>query len=218
LDASARKEIVDYVTCLGFEMLAYNQYRKGAKLQGEVKKFNYGWNKYVNEELINFLLKANEGDFIKIGLRKNIAKKIAQQKEVFLKNWASLGVWSGVRGVGAEALRKIAEHVAKMRSSKIDTVVSTDIHRLIRLPETLHGKTGFKKIGFPAQKIEDFNPLESAVVFKKGTATLSVWSAPKFKLNGEIFGPYKNQKVELPISAAVLLVCKNKAEVVEYNV
>jgi hypothetical protein len=79
----------------------------------------------------------------------------------------------------------------------------------------LHGKTGLKKVEFPISKIEDFDPFESAVAFKKGAATVFVSDAPKFKLDGEIFGPYRNQRVELPMAAAMLLVCKGRAEVVE---
>jgi len=45
-----------------------------------------------------------------------------------------------------------------------------------------------------------------------------VSSAPKFRLGGDTFGPYKSQKVELPTAAAVLLVCKGRAEIVEYDV
>jgi hypothetical protein len=45
-----------------------------------------------------------------------------------------------------------------------------------------------------------------------------VLDAPKFELDDQTFGPYKNQKVELPTVAAVLLICKRRAEVAERNV
>jgi len=101
------------------------------------------------------------------------------------------------------------------QAAKIDTVVTTDIHRLIRIPETLHGKTGLKKVEFPASAIGDFDPFKDAVAFKKGAVTIFVYDAPKFRLGEGIFGPYKNQKVELPTAAAMLLICRDKAEVVE---
>lgn len=115
--------------------------------------------------------------------------------------------------MGLEAWRKMAEYVTKVQSAKIDTVVTTDIHRLIRLPETLHGKTGLKKTELQASQIDVFDPFKNAVAFQKNTATVFVLDAPKFRLNDEDFGPYKKQKVELPTVAAVLLICKNKAEV-----
>jgi len=40
-----------------------------------------------------------------------------------------------------------------------------------------------------------------------------VSSAPEFRLGGNVFRAYKNETVELPTAAAVLLVCKGRAEV-----
>ena len=101
------------------------------------------------------------------------------------------------------------------QSAKIDTVVTTDIHRLIRLTNTLHGKTGLKKIEVPITGIEHFDPLKSAVTFKVGTVTVLVSEAPQFRLGNELYGPYEGQKIELPTAAALMLLCKGAAKVVE---
>jgi DNA primase small subunit len=215
LDAVARKEIVDYVTCLGFEVIPHYTSKKRARIWMSLQQNNYGWNRRLNTELPNFILKASEEDFRKIGLKQKIAKIIAQNKDTLLKSWINSGTLGGVRGIGLETWKKIVEYIVKMQSAKIDSVVTTDTHRLIRLPETLHGKTGLKKTWLPTQEIETFDPFKRATAFKKGTVTAYVFDAPKFRLNDETFGPFKNQKVELPISAAVLLICKNKAEVLE---
>jgi len=102
-----------------------------------------------------------------------------------------------------------------LQSAKIDTVVTTDIHRLIRLTGTLHGKTGFKKVEFSVSDLDDFDPFKSAIAFKGSAVTVFVSDAPEFRIGDEIFGPYKIQKVELPTAAALLLVCKSRAEVLE---
>ena len=103
----------------------------------------------------------------------------------------------------------------KLQSAEIDTVVTTDIHRLIRLTDTLHGKTGLKKVEFPVSAIEGFDPFKRAVVFKTGSVSVLVSDAPEFRLGDEMFGPYKKQKVVLPTAAAMLLVCKGRAGVIE---
>ena len=105
------------------------------------------------------------------------------------------------------------ECVRDAQSSKIDTVVTTDIHRLIRMNGTLHGKTGLKKIEFPAKDLQTFDPFVGAVAFKKGEAKVLVSDVPEFTLGGETLGPYKNQVVELPSAAAVMLICKGRAKV-----
>ena len=58
---------------------------------------------------------------------------------------------------------------------------------------TLHGKTGLKKVEFPAKNLHDFDPFTGAVAFKKGEVKVLVSDAPEFKLGGETLGPYKNQ-------------------------
>jgi hypothetical protein len=78
---------------------------------------------------------------------------------------------------------------------------------------TLHGKTGLKKVEFPSKDLQTFDPFTGAVAFKKGTAKVFVSDAPEFRLSGETLGPYKNQTVELPIAAAVMLICKRRAQV-----
>jgi DNA primase small subunit len=121
--------------------------------------------------------------------------------------------WKSVKGIGPESWEKILDYCAKDEFVKIDTVVTADIHRLVRLPNTLHGKTGFKKVEFPISQIDDFDPLKEAIAFKKGTVKVFAYNSPQFRVQEETFGPYKNVRVELPTAAAVLLICKGKAEV-----
>ena len=121
--------------------------------------------------------------------------------------------WESIKGVSVQTWLKLAEHVKDVQSSKIDTVVTTDIHRLIRMNGTLHGKTGLKKVEFPAENLQDFDPFTGAVAFKKGEAKVLVSDAPEFKLSGETLGPYKNETKKLPVAAAVMLICKGRAKV-----
>jgi hypothetical protein len=45
--------------------------------------------------------------------------------------------------------------------------------------------------------------------------TVDVSDAPQFRLEDNTYGPYKNQRVELPTAAAMMLLCKGVAKVVE---
>jgi DNA primase small subunit len=108
----------------------------------------------------------------------------------------------------------LAEQIKNLETANIDTVVTTDIHRLIRMNGTLHGKTGLLKMEFPAHQLDDFDPLTRAVAFKKGTAKVLVSDTPKFRLGAATWGQYKNVKVVLPTAVAVMLILKGRAEVV----
>jgi DNA primase small subunit len=210
LDSAARKEIADYVCGLGLEnpSFALNEKRS--------KKLNVsypGWQGRIARGIHDFALKAKAEDYRNIGLKANVAEAFAKSRIVVLKNVSESDTWESVKGVGPETWKKIVERFTLSQSASVDTVVTTDTHRLIRLGSTLHGKTGMKKTEFPITTIEDFDPFKSAIAFKKGTATVLVSDAPEFRLGDQTFGPYRNQRIELPTAAAILLVCRKRAEV-----
>ena len=194
LDAVARKEIVDYVSGIGLMLLDEDTEKEGSRRRN-TRFFDFqdfGWRKRLQVGMEKFVTNATKEDLKAIGIRSyNV-----------LKNRETIS-WM-----------RLARHIRDLESAKIDTVVTTDLHRLIRMAGTLHGKTGLIKVGFPTSGIVSFEPFKKAVAFKKGTARVSVSSAPEFRLNEEVFGPYRNQTVELPTAAAVLLVCKERAKVV----
>jgi DNA primase small subunit len=217
LDAVARKEIVDYVSGLGLKPSFYGLEENSAAANPyrELMLDDFGWRRRMAEGVKAFLVSADEQGLVESGLGKRETKAILQNRDTFLKHWQEKGEMGIIKGIGSATWNKILENGIGLQSARIDTVVTTDIHRLIRLQDTLHGKTGFKKTEFPASSIHDFDPFKAAVAFKGGAATVFVSNSPEFKLGEQKFGPYKNQKVELPTAAAVFLVCRGRAEVVE---
>jgi len=218
LDSMARKEIVDYILGIGLETSFHGLEERGQKksrvLVGPGLD-DSGWRGRIARGTYEFLLTATSEELGVIGLKKKVVETLTQHKETILESWKEKGPWGAVKDVGVESWRKIAQRGAEMRSAKIDTVVTTDVHRLIRLLNTLHGKTGLKKIEVPITDIERFDPLKSAIAFKEGTVKVMVSDAPEFRLEDQTYGPYKNREVELPTAAALILLCKGMAEVKE---
>jgi DNA primase small subunit len=218
LDQMARKEIVDYILGIGLDVkfhgLGEIGPRKSRILVGPGLS-DSGWRGRIAKGTYDFLLTASQEELEEIGLKRKAAELIIKNKETLLKGWEKTGPWGIIQGVGAESWRKIARKGIEKQSAKIDSVVTTDIHRLIRLANTLHGKTGFKKIEVPINAIELFDPFISAIAFKKDFIKVHVLDAPEFRLENEVYGPYKNQEVELPTAGALLLLCKGLAEVPE---
>ena len=212
LDGMARKEIVDYVCGLGLGNPSYGFNDERLRMLS-IK--NHGWRGRIAKGVHDFVLDAKVEDYKAIGLKGNVAEAMVKNRTAILSSLNQSRPWEALKGVGPETWKKIAAHFALSQSASVDTVVTTDTHRLIRLGDTLHGKTGLKKTGFPVTAIEDFDPFKSAIAFKKGTATVLVSDAPRFTLGNQTFGPYKNQKIELPTAAAILLVCRKRAEVIE---
>ena len=214
LDAMARKEIVDYVTGLGFTILKRG--RKGQKGKKASEKFflsDFAWNKRIKQGMRNFISTATVDDLQNIGLKSVISNVIFTKKGLVLSKCIDEGLWESVPGINVGTWKKLAEYVKDLESAKIDTVVTTDTHRLIRMDGTLHGKTGLKKVEFPAKHLADFDPFKEAVAFKEGAVKVVVSDVPEFWLGGSVLGPYRRQTVEVPTAAAVLLICKGRAEV-----
>jgi DNA primase small subunit len=212
LDAMARKEIVDYVSGIGLAILD-EEAAERRRAPHVFSLYDFGWNKRIKLGMQKFILNATKEDLRDVGIKNYAA--VLRNKEAILRRCLENGRWSSVKGVSVETWTKIAEHVKNLQSTKIDTVVTTDIHRLIRLSGTLHGKTGLRKVEFPIEDLEGFDPFREAVAFKEGEVRVFVSGAPEFRLGGNVFGPYKSQTVELPTAAAVLLICKGRAEVVK---
>lgn len=217
LDAVARKEIVDYISAQGLAISPRGKSRGKRRLPqlDELKLYDFGWQGRIAKRLRDFILQSREEDLVNLGLKRNVAKIILQNKEAILRNSEIVRNLKAIKGVGTETLKQIMDFCIQNGMARIDTVVTADVHRLIRLTETLHGKTGLRKVEFPDSQIESFDPFKEAVAFKRETQTVFVYSAPRFRLGDEMFGPYKDQRVELPIAAAILLICKGRAEVVE---
>jgi DNA primase small subunit len=210
LDQAARKEIVDYITGTGLEPTFHGLEKdRGPNLD------DAGWGGRIAKGTYEYLLTANSEELARIGLKKSAVSAIVKQKEKILENWSEKGLGLMLKGIGEEGLEKIVQHGVEKQSVKIDTVVTTDIHRLIRLANTLHGKTGLKKTNVSITGIEQFDPLKNAIVFEKGALTVFVFEAPQFRLGSETYGPYKNDRVELPTAAALLLLCKDAAKMQE---
>ena len=136
----------------------------------------------------------------KFGWKGKIAKEIQ-----YLEDIDKAPIKSKARYYKENIKRIIEEN-----SIGIDTVVTTDTHRLIRMPESLHGKTGFRAVEVDINRIEEFDPFKEAIAWK-GKESIFVLEAPKFRMGEEEYGPYEKEKVDLPTPAAILLLCKNKA-------
>ncbi len=215
LDAMARKEIVDYVSGTGLEL--FNKARRKALKSDKAYATafslgDYGWKRRIKKGMCQFIKSATTENLKNLGIKQG-ATTIMKNKEAILNRCLEQNKWGSVKGIGIETWTKIAEHVKNNEAAQIDTVVTSDIHRLIRANGTLHGKTGLLKAEFPLKELDQFDPFTGAVAFKEGTAKVQVSGAPQFRMSGETFGPYKNEQVTIPTAAAVLLILKGRAQV-----
>jgi len=63
----------------------------------------------------------------------------------------------------------------------------------------------------PEERLDEFDPFTEPVAFQ-GAMKVKVKESPSFRLGEERFGPYRDEIVELPSAAGMLLLCKHRAE------
>ncbi len=212
LSSEERKEVVDYLQATGIELRYHGLSGVRSLSMKGPDLSDSGWRGRIARSLYDFMLKKNlEEELLKLGLRKRAVSSIIEKREKILDRWKGKGPWGLIGGVGLRTWSRIVEGAIKSQAVNVDSVVTTDTHRLIRMGGTLHSKTGFIKKQIPIHNLEEFNPFNDAVVFDEEEIKVYIPKAPKFILKNQVFGPFKDCKAELPKAAAILLICKGMA-------
>jgi DNA primase small subunit len=228
LNSEERREIVDYITGNNISLEVLGLREIGSNIYGLIKD-NIGWSQkivskiekilknYSNIELEHFLMK--------LGIIRNRIDSLLNSKDDFLKTISKKdkSLWI-IPNFGLGTWKTFLYGIVNEIGAEIDEPVSIDIHRLIRYPGSLHGKTGFKVQELSLIELETFEPLnqnngilDPIVFFSKITQKLEIIEPqlPIIKIKGEEFGPYKQgDKIEVPHHIAIFLLCKEVAKTI----
>jgi DNA primase small subunit len=82
------------------------------------------------------------------------------------------------------ALRTTA---VSLSAGETDEPVTCDVKRLIRLPGSLHGKTGLKVLSLSLESLAGFDPLRDAVVLPDSPVDVQVTGEVDVRLKGDRF-------------------------------
>ncbi len=188
LDQSARREIVMYLTCEGIDPSVLGLPWKGRRTRGLRRPSleDLGWRGRIVRAVAKHLVRSGE-----------------------LAGWLEEPDWSAAK---PSFWREVISRAIAEERVRIDPVVTQDVHRLVRLPWSLNGKTGLAAARIPLERVEDFDPFEEAVALKGPPVKVRVLFAPRFRLGGEEFDAMEGPvEVKLPPAAAVYLMLKGLA-------
>ncbi|WP_054844473.1 DNA primase small subunit domain-containing protein [Vulcanisaeta souniana] len=128
---------------------------------------------------------------------------------------------SGRKRVGKYLVRKLSSlnaMISERLSVHIDEVVTMDIHRLIRMPNSLHGKTGLKVIRISPSELErgvEFI-IDKAVQFRKGSLTIRLArKVPVRRVLGEEINGDEGSIIKVPTYIGLYLVINGWGELVD---
>lgn len=104
------------------------------------------------------------------------------------------------------------EDMAYRLSGEVDEPVTADIKRLIRLPGSVHGKSGLRVTPITRQELTDFDPLQMAVPdeYSDDPIKITMRRDSKLDMKGEHFS--LSGETEVPEYAAVFLIGRKMAD------
>ncbi len=228
LTSEDRREIADYVSGenLSLEILGFRE--KQNSIYGLMKE-NLGWAQKIINKIEKIIENKNnqeiEGLLSKFGLKSNTIKSFINYKNDFLEvlSKKDYNLWN-IEGFGIKTWETFLRGIISEIGAEIDEPVTIDVHRLIRYPGSLHGKTGFKVQELKLDELDKFNPLDEKnerldpIVFhSNNTQKLEITESlvPETKIKGNIYGPYKlGDIIEVPHHIAVYLLCKEVAKTI----
>jgi len=218
LDQSGRREVVDYILGTGLkpEYLGFNTRAKG----GQSTLADGGWRGRAGRALYDFIASTPPEEIKELKLGRKITSLLINERDKALTilEESPPSVLLKAVGVGDEErlmsdVSHLMEIAVKEQGADIDTVVTTDIHRLIRLPNTLHGKTGWQVQTIQLEGLTDYDPMTSAIAFKTGEAKVYVRHSPKIRIADSEYGPFAEETVTVPMAVALFLLCKKGARI-----
>ena len=115
---------------------------------------------------------------------------------------------------GDAFMRLVEMRVKGRMKGETDEPVTSDIKRLIRLPSSLHGKTGFQVVPMKRDDLDNFDPFVAAVPDAFGTQEVTVVCEKPVdaRLRDRTFSLEQGRNV-VPEFAAVYLVCRKLATI-----
>ncbi|MBI4406526.1 DNA primase catalytic subunit PriS, partial [Candidatus Micrarchaeota archaeon] len=203
LSSTARRLLVDCITGreLSSGALMHKQRIESSQAYSLVgpDKAATGWRGRFYEEVLSSL-QTNR-------LPQKKAAYLAENKARVFDLLAE-GNWSFFHGLGAFLEEELKRTIDK-HGVQVDSPVTFDVHRLIRVPRTLHGDTGFQAKPLSLADLDSFDASKHASVFK-GKTSVQLKQDVSVYFNGEDFELKQGQN-EVPLSLAILFACKGTA-------
>ncbi len=202
LGGEARREISDYVAGKGLDYRSFFSTEDKWKLYGP-KEGDWGyrgrfWRAAMKtleehpEKIHRRLLKPGESELLREGMRTGL--------------WSRTSIKDIVERMGAVA------RMLPVQCIEVDTGVTIDTKRLIRVPNTLHGSTGLA--AREVKKLDSFEPYQDAAALGKEPIRIEATQALPAQefLSSTMENMGKGERKEVPLSYGMYLLLRGAAK------
>lgn len=223
LPSGARREIADYLTGKGLDLnkiLIDAGYTKEYPIRGKgierknlgieklPKKDAKGWQGIITRYIHNTLDDLREKNDDE---KKPIMNKLGVSRDMLDFKDSNDDIFNKLPKTPKKRFVKIA---LKETAIYPDEPVTGDIHRLIRLPGSLHGGSGLKVTTMDSKKLEKFDPMKDAIAFGDNLVKIrSIVSHPVTMGDG-LTTLKPESVVDLPERTAIYFMARNWANLV----
>jgi DNA primase small subunit len=224
LTSHERREIVDYITGTDldlnwvFPQSAFEQSRfkdrSGLGYRRDMpKREDGGWKGRIRrgvDDLLAELENLPEQDAV-----RRIAESLTpSNRDIGPKTVDGLYADLFVKNKGKCGADRMREENAFEVFSETDEPVTSDTHRLIRLPSSLHGKTGFEVVPMSRDALDGFDPFADAVpkAFDEEEVSVRAHAPVSLTLKGDRY-ELGEEAGRVPTYVAVHLICRNLASI-----
>lgn len=234
LGTHERRELVDYISCAGLDMDWVFPVHKEPVRTSTYKDEKYtstqdyrlipsedtgGWKSKMRKALevvIHDAITEKPSDFRKkypsVKSTSDTLTRLSERLEKIEGSMFETGSMFGLTKPQQDILIKALEDIKFTLSSEIDKPVTPDIKRLIRLPESLHGKTGLRVSKITREQLTDYDPLQDAIPdsYTDDPVKITMRRDVSLKMRGETFA--LKGETEAPEYAAAFLIGKKYAD------
>lgn len=232
-----RREVVDYLAGRGLsidrfirEAPAEGWGREGSRRLKAPAQDSPGWGGRINRSILSFvegLRTLDEPGAVAVLSRvKGIGPKKATSfyrslqgegviEEIRRGNLdlfrGSTGIWKLLLKEGLESEGVAVGLNLDQERGETDEPVTADVRRLIRCPGSLHGGSGLRVTPLSISGLEEFDPLQDAVVFGDEPMALEILKPFSTQMKGNSYCLREGSE-ELPLCLAVFLMARGVAQ------
>lgn len=231
LNSNERRELVDYITARDLQdSIIFHEHVTGRRRYGRhyyasgktlkmPKPDQTGWKGRISRGIIDIVneIKNSEDPEKKLqeyGVKKKDAEKLVRELSEERVSRIKDGLLDQSKTIRKfflnSALRKTA---VTLSAGETDEPVTCDVKRLIRLPSSLHGKTGLKVVKIDIDELEDFDPLIDPVIFEEDLVKVKLNQPVDMKMRDNVFN-LKEGEQKIPTYLAVFLIGRKMATII----
>lgn len=206
----ARIELMDYLSMHEMDFPSLGFAFDGKQFRCPKYAHSAGYQKRFLEEILRLIEAGDENEwFVLTGMPMRSVKSFLENRQR-LYNETQMGILPAVPGKAGKTelfWNGILSSIQEKLRLPIDRSTSGDIYKLLRVPETVHGSTGFISKILTIETLDAFDPFSHALAFSpEKERKIFVEKMPEVRIGTEKLGPLEKQELTVSEPMAAYLV------------